>query len=57
LINPVWLKGDGSQDLKLEGKLEFASSWKDMLSDEKSVIEHLLKGISWTGSSKLYEGS
>ncbi len=57
LINPVWLKGDGSQDLKLEGLLEFAANFKDMLSDDKSVIEHLLKGVSWTASSKLYDGS
>jgi hypothetical protein len=28
-----------------------------MLSDDKSVIEHLLKGISWTASSRLYDGS
>jgi len=28
-----------------------------MLSDDKSVIEHLLKGISWTASSKMYDGS
>lgn len=57
LINPVWLKGDGTQDLKLEGVLQLASSFHDMLNDDKSVIEHLLKGISWTGKSRLYETS
>ena len=49
LINPVWLKGDGSQDLKVEGKLELAASWHDMLTDEKSIVEHFLSGVSWTG--------
>lgn len=51
------MKGDGTQDLKAEGILEFAASFTDMLSDDKSIVEHLLKGVSWTGKTKLYESS
>lgn len=57
LINPSFLKGDGSQDLHVESKAELAASWHDMLTDDKSVIEHLLKGISYTFKTRLYEGS
>lgn len=56
LINPVWLKGDGTKDLKLEGSLTLAASFADCL-DDNPFFTHFLKGVQMEGNSALFEGS
>lgn len=56
LINPTWIKGDGSEDLGITTTAALASSLSDML-DDQPAFKHLLKGFSVVTEGKVYKGS
>ena len=56
LFNPVWLKGDGSQDLFAEFSATFNHTFAEALNDEP-FFTHFLKGVKSDFRSRLYDGT
>lgn len=56
LINPTWLKGDGSQDIGISLAFQLQSSCSDMLDDEP-FYTHFLKGAQIKHEGKIFEAS
>ena len=56
LINPTWIKGDGTQDLGLALSFDLATTVSETLDDEP-FWTHLLKGVQVRASGKMYEQS
>lgn len=56
LFNPVWMRGDGNEDLKAELSLTTNFNLNEALDDEPAY-SHILKGFKADANYKLYDGS
>ena len=56
LFNPVWLKGDGSQDLYAEFSTTFNHTFAEEL-DDQPFFTHFLKGVKTDFKAKMYDGT
>jgi hypothetical protein len=56
LINPTWVKGDGSEELGIDLSINFATTLSEALDDEP-VFTHFLKGGGAYAKARIHESS
>ncbi len=56
MINPTFMKGDGSEDISITTSVDFAATCDQFLNDEP-IFSHFLKGISVSAVGRLFLNS